>query len=518
MAKEFWVIDAETDPFKYGRIPKPFIWGAYNGIEYHEFATVPELVEFMRIRNALFYAHNGGKFDFIFLADYIERNEKVLMINSRLVKAKIGKAEIRDSYALLPFPLKAYAKKEIDYKKLEQKIRHLHMPEIKEYLKSDCIYLWDLINAFFTEYGRHLTAPSAAIKTLMKIEDIKIENSGRFFFTEFQKHYFGGRCECLRPGSYRGNLQYLDINSAYAFAMQHQHPIGSEFEFKHYDDPPIIPHAFYKIEAESYGAFCRREKSGLKFDWDGERRVYHTTGHEIKAALETGMAKNIIHIEQKFFRETRTFEKFINHFWALRKTTAKNTPENLFAKLMMNSAYGKFCANPENYDTFVLYDPAIAEYLTENGWEIRGEIGRHIVASKPIETDEMRFYNVATGASITGFVRSMLLRAINGVENPIYCDTDSLIFTGKNNITLSGDLGHWKSEGIFKEGHFAGKKLYALQDENGEYKTASKGTRLDYHQIKQITEGHEIKFQQEAPIFSWIKNPTFLERKIRKTA
>lgn len=517
MAKEFWTIDCETDPFKFGRIPQPFIWGAFNGSEFYSFNTTKELYEFIKDQDAIFYAHNGGKFDFHFLAEFINRNEKILMINSRLVKGKIGNAEIRDSYALLPFPLSAYKKDDIDYALLEPEVREKHMDKIREYLRSDCIYLWELINEFFNDYGRHLTAPSAAIKQLMKIEDIKIENNGRYFFSEFQKHYFGGRCECLRPGAYSGEIQYLDINSAYAYAMMHQHPISGEWEFKNYEQPPIIPFGFYTIEAESHGALCFRERGALKFDWSGERRIYHTTGWELQAGIETGRISNIQHIEQKFFAKTQSFEKFINHFWGIRQTFKKNTPQNLFAKLMMNSAYGKFSANPENYETFVLYDPAIAEYIISEGWEIRGEIGPHIVASKPLELDEMRFYNVATGASITGFVRAMLLRAMASVENPIYCDTDSLIFTGKHKLDLSGELGAWKLEGIYNEGYFAGKKLYAVKNKD-EIKIASKGSKLGFADIKQIVDGNTVKYEQIAPVFSWFKNPVFLERNIKKTA
>lgn len=517
MAKKFYTIDCETDPAKYGRVPRPFIWGIYDGTEYWEFASVEEVLEFIRIRDGIFYAHNGGKFDFHYLAKGIKRNKKILMINSRLVKAEIGKAEIRDSYALLPFPLSAYKKDDMDYSLLEENVRHLHMPKIKAYLKSDCVYLWDLINEFFTQFGRHMTAPSAAIKILQKMEGIKIENPGRFFFQEFQKHYFGGRCECLKPGNYNTDITYLDINSAYAFAMLHQHPIGTEWEFKHYKRPPILPHAFYTVEARSFGAFCRREKGGLKFDWDGEPRIYHTTGWELKAAIETKSAIIIRHIEQKFFAENRTFETFINHFWTERQRWPKGSPQNLFAKLMMNASYGKFAANPENYATFVLYDPAIAEFLTQNEWDIRGEIGGHIVCSKPMEVDDMRFYNVATGASITGFVRAMVLRAIKSVGVPIYCDTDSLVFQGNHDIELGDELGQWKVEGVFNEGYFAGKKLYAVKNKK-ETKISSKGSKLTFNEIKAIAKGKTVNYKQEFPTFSWVKEPSFMQRNIKRTA
>ena len=46
--KPFAVIDSETDPFRFGRVPAPFIWGYYNGEEYHRFFSTEALVDFIR--------------------------------------------------------------------------------------------------------------------------------------------------------------------------------------------------------------------------------------------------------------------------------------------------------------------------------------------------------------------------------------------------------------------------------------------------------------------------------------
>ena len=522
MTKQFWTIDAETDPFLYGRVPKPFIWGAYNGLsgEYRTFKTTIELINFMKVKKHIFYAHNGGKFDFHLdcFADHINKNEKILIIGSRLVKAKIGIAEIRDSYALLPFPLKAMgAKLEIDYNKLEKNQREKHMPEIEEYLRADCVELWEAINSFFKTHGRHLTCASAAIKTLMKMEDLKIENSGVSFFDTFKPHYFGGRCQCFKTGEFHGELKYLDINSAYPYAMLHKHPIGNDFNYEFEKDPKIKGQNFYTIRAKSKGALCERTKTGLNFVNSDEINTFHTTGWEVLAGLETKTLEIIEHIEQKIFVNLKSFENYINHFWDERKKHSKNSHLNLFAKLMMNSAYGKFAANPDNYDTYVLFEPNISEFLINNGWELRGELGNAVLASRKLEEENARYYNVATGASITGFVRSMLLRVINNVENPIYCDTDSIIFTGNYNIDLGKDLGQWDFEGIYNEGYFAGKKLYAVKNEK-EIKLASKGTRLNFEQIKAVALGETLEYNFEAPTFSWKNETKFTTRNIRKTA
>lgn len=520
MTKEIWTVDAETDPFVHGEIPAPFIWGAYQ-LEtdtYLEFSTTEELFEYFRYKKVILYAHNGGKFDFHFLKPFINTEEQILMIHSRLVKAKMGECEIRDSYALLPFPLKQIgAKKEIDYKKLDKKVRHKHMAEISSYLKADCVELAIAIRAFIDTYGMHLTAPSAAIKTMMKIENLDIPNSGGMFFEDFQPFYFGGRCECLKAGEYQEELTYLDINSAYPRAMMEKHPIGLDYKIEYKKKPKIIGQNFYIIKARSFGALCRRTKKGLQFDWDGEPREYHCTGWELQAGIDTGFLKDITHEVQYRFIFKKDFSQFINHFWELRQKSAKGSLENTFAKLMMNSAYGKFCSNPNEYDSYYIFENGLEDFLVANDWNLHGEFGGNILASQPLNPDFMRFYNVATGASITGYVRAFLMRAIANVENPIYCDTDSLIFTGKHSLELGSKLGEWKIEGIYNEGYFAGKKLYAVKNKQEE-KTANKGARLSFEQIRNISLGQEIEYKQDSPIFSWKKETSFLTRKIKKTA
>lgn len=309
----------------------------------------------------------------------------------------------------------------------------------------------------------------------------------------------------------------MDINSAYPRAMMEEHPIGIDYRIGYEKKPKIVGRNFYTIKAKSFGALCRRTKKGLVFDWDGEEREYNCTGWELQAGIDTGKLTDIKHIRQFRFIQKKSFKNFIDHFWELRQKSAKGSLANIFAKLMMNSAYGKFCSNPNEYDTYYIFEAGLEDYLTANDWELHGDFGGNMLASQPLNPDFMRFYNVATGASITGYVRAFLMRAIMSVDNPIYCDTDSLIFTGKHNLKLSNELGEWKIEGIYSQGYFAGKKLYAVKNKDEE-KTANKGARLNFEQIKEIALGGEVDYKQDSPVFSWKKETSFLSRKIKKTS
>lgn len=516
--------DCETDPFAIGRTDiKPFLWGIYdpeNG--YIEFDNTPDFVEYIKDDKSIIYMHNGGKFDFLFLKEYINKLEPLLVINSRIVKCKIGQCELRDSYAILPVPLSAYQKTEIDYSIMEKETRDLphNKKLISDYLKDDCIFLYNLVEGFVDEYGRGMTIASTAIKKLCKLEDIKIKDSGKQFYHTFKQFYFGGRVEAIKKGHFKGDIKLIDINSAYPYAMKHQHPINNAYIIGTDKNPHISPHNFYHIKAISHGALCRREKTGLIFDRDGEKREYFTTGHELIAGIETDTLKDIEHLTQYEFLETRDFSNYVDHFWDLRQTTKKGSPENIYAKLFLNSAYGKFCANPESYKEYMICENKHIEFFCEKlEYEQKLDFGNSSIISKPIEEEKMRFFNVATGASITGFVRAMLWRAINKTENPLYCDTDSIIYTGEQNNEISKELGQWDIEGYFTQGAIAGKKMYGLEyrDKKGVYKTATKGGRLEFNEILAMTKGETVTFTPLAPTFSLFKEPYIQKRAFKMT-
>jgi hypothetical protein len=76
-----------------------------------------------------------------------------------------------------------------------------------------------------------------------------------------------------------------------------------------------------------------------------------------------------------------------------------------------------------------------------------------------------KFFNVGTGASVTGAARAVLMRGISLAVDPIYCDTDSIIARDLPGVDLHPTrLGAWDIEAEFSEVIIAGKKLYACRD------------------------------------------------------
>jgi len=146
------------------------------------------------------------------------------------------------------------------------------------------------------------------------------------------------------------------------------------------------------------------------------------------------------------------------------------------------------------------------------------------------------YKNVATGASITGYARAALLRAIHlvGPEHIIYTDTDSLVigqFGDPSVLPQSDKLGDWELE-IDRApiGHFCGKKLYAItldeklkcscETRNGQckkHKVVTKGARLTYKEVEKLANGEEVLYEPMAPSFSLARGIVFTDRTLRKT-
>jgi len=522
--RQIAVIDAETDPFKKNRIPRPFLWGYYNGSEYHQFTDTQKLAEFIADREEIIYAHNGGKFDFHFLLEYLEPFDNIMLINGRITKMRIGSAELRDSYSIIPAPLSAYQKDEIDYALFEAGIRDKpeNFRKIAKYLQSDCVYLWQLVTRFVEEYGLQITQASSAMKQWQKIAPLDVPKTTAEFYADMSVFYYGGRVQCFRHGVINERFAVYDINSAYPRAMMEKHPYSENYA----TDDGYSPTAdFYIVIADAVGAFPYRDADGLTFPDDGIPREFYVTRWEYEAARDTGALINATVLRSVTFCGHMDFSEYIGKFWALRKEAKekKDDAGSLLYKLAMNSLYGKFAANPESYREYMVFPQSYAADVAVSGWALGGELGPWVLGQAPLSAERMRYYNVATGASITGYVRAMLWRAIcasNG--GVIYCDTDSIATTASDpGIALGDALGEWKHEGDFDRAGIGGKKLYIFRgvEKNGkrEYKTASKGVRLNNADLWKVAKGCEVSFTPENPTFSPKKPPTFTTRKIKPT-
>ena len=231
--KRIATLDCETDPFKYGRNPKPFIWGFFDGIKFRYWYDTEECINYIQQFDGVIYAHNGGKFDYHFIIDDIPSGTKLLAINGRIAKLKFGKAELRDSYNILPIPLKAMEKDDFEYWKNEKEHRVNHMPEIIKYLRGDCTYLYKYIIQFIDKFDMPITQAAAAFNVWHEMagldKPVMIGEKGQEYYDTYKKYYYGGRVTPFKSGVFTGNFVMYDIKSAYPKAMTTDHPYGHKF-------------------------------------------------------------------------------------------------------------------------------------------------------------------------------------------------------------------------------------------------------------------------------------------------
>lgn len=536
----FAVADCETDPFVFGRVPAPFAWGYYDGLTYKSFRTIQAFVHYISNEKITIYAHNGGKFDWMFLLDYVEDFYKPIIINGRLSKLKIGKATLCDSYNILPIKLADYQKDEIDYSKFEADQREKHIPEIMDYLRSDCVYLYDIIKAYRDEYGCDLTQAGGAIKTYQKMRGEKVpRHSDQGLFANFKQFYHGGRVQCFQSGVIEQSFNVFDINSAYPYAMTFRHPYALDFIYGDREIPfSDTVRVFYRLTCASLGAFPWREKpnAGLSFPDDGAIREFYITDWEYWTAKNAGLLKKSTIIECVKFDKTTDFNEYVQRFYDGRQQAKRegNKEKDLLYKLRLNSLYGKFGSDYRKYENYMI----LPDDFESDDWGRIDQFGEgKALFSAPLPDDEMKFYNVATAASITGFVRAYLLAAMVNVgkANMLYCDTDSIaVLSGApvDRIPQGRELGAWKNEGLFSRAGIAGKKMYIFEKDKNcaiykadrkkspatlKHKTAMKGVQLTDAQLWRVCRGHEVTSKKDAPAFSITGKARFVMRRVKIT-
>ncbi len=437
--------------------------------------------------------------------------------------------------------LKEYKKDEFDYAKMEAAVRGNHTAEILSYLENDCRFLYELVEGFRNLYGSPLTLASAGMQFFKGLGN-EIPKTTRHFYEKFSPFYHGGRVTCFKAGVFDNvSLRYIDLNSAYPFAMSHSHPWGDTWE-EWEVLPPVdgLGPCFLELEAASTGVFgCEWEK-GMRgkpgdycFPVDNVIRRFYVTGWEFLAARDTGFLRNFRFIRGFSFSQHINFSEYVDHFFEQKKNAAKGSPERLYAKLFLNSLYGKMSADPSRYKNFKIIPQTALEYdgksknwyyLDENErlWLLENLLGSKkqlALISQKLPEYQQRYYNVATGASITGFVRALLWRGICEVKNPYYCDTDSIMAENTGKLPLNENLGGWKLEANIDRIAIAGKKLYAAHtlDPKEPWRLAHKGADLTAAEIFDIAAGKTIEYQREAPSMSLKTGIKFISRKIKKT-
>ena len=503
----FATADMETDPFLYERKPQPFCVGYYDGNFCYSWGEncLEEFVDFISDKDIKIYFHNGGRFDFHFLIKYAS---KIFAIKNRIARMKIGKATLLDSYLLIPLPLRlSGGKLDFDYGKLEADKRDHNFDEIIDYLEQDCVALHNWLARYESLFGLNkITLPSVGMDQLQKtgFEIPRIEEKND---DKFRPYYYGGLVGHKR--GYYENVKHIDINSSYPYSMLKQHPVTDAHDTSF---EPMTDNYFATIRCDAVPYLPLREhgKANLQYA-DTGIQTYKLTNWELDACIKHGLIEDYEFLECISFYETSDFSEFVHQFYDMKLNAEKAGDMELrtFAKLLMNSVYGKFGINPRKFTELEITE--LGNAPKGDDWELVLDTDADTsIWERPKPSD--RFICVATAASITGASRSLLIDGIANAVDPVYWDTDCVICANEGTNRLGDQLGDYGIEAEYSELWVVGNKLYGGITAQGKHKVAHKGVQLDLADIQRLAAGKPVTWNNMAPSYTLGLEPTFISR------
>ncbi len=452
--------------------------GVYDGRNYIHFKCMLDSLDYMFSTGIEhWFAHFGGKFDIQFMldavisdnsdfykvGDMIPRGSSLFCVEILQTKSN-KRIFLRDSSAILPFGLKKAAKAfnvptqkgEIDFKKLTKVT-----PQLIDYNEKDCRALYETIQAFYNsplvkKSGPKFSLASQAFEIMRTYLKCEVFNFSDNLDAAIRPSYFGGRTEIFKP-LHRGPeaLYCYDVNSLYPFVLQNDFPNQFLCET-------------FKYDAKSFGFWrCRVRVPqmtipplGVKHENKyifpvGEFDGFWTT-HELEYAKSLGVEILKVTYGWVFENGGPMFKDFVRDLYDIRSKTEPGSAENIIAKLIMNSCYGRFGIKRQREQ--VIFDDFEQGNFPMQEFKTKLETIR--LAKKPIHLPI--FSHVGIASYVTAYARIHLHKLMSmHPEHIYYCDTDSL-FTTKKFSTGSG-LGALKLEYTAKSAVFLLPKTYHIE-------------------------------------------------------
>lgn len=466
-----------------------------------EYGTnIETFIEYMKEHGDTYYFHNL-KFDGAFILDWLFRNgytwtgarklrEKEFStlisgagqwytINIRFEDGNGGlehKVKILDSLKLIPMPIAdipktfdvGLEKLELDYEG-DREEGHELTEEERLYIRNDTLILARAIKFMKNEGMSKMTTASNAMNDyksrtgkkeyrnmfppLSDIEDFDIRKTYKGGFTYLNPIYKNKKVgkgtvydvnsmypwamrECMlpygRPFYFSGKYEY---NSIYPLYVQ---CLTCEFKIKEGHIPSIqIKHSYIYSDTEYL-----RESEG--------ETVLYLTSVDLKLFFDNYDVKVYEwNGGYMFMGQVGMFTDYID-YWYKEKDENKKTGNSgrvKIAKLMLNSLYGKFGANPKGCSKIPYFDEE-----------------KDKVCFRMSPPEEHTTYYVPVASFITSYARDKIIRAAERFgDRFIYADTDSLHVLGDEPVDIDVDehrLGAFKIEEQFDRAIFLRQKTY----------------------------------------------------------
>lgn len=504
--KEWYVADFETTSYKY------YIENGYTKVWLYAVCdkdanitkigtTIEDFIQYLRsLVGKTIYFHNL-KFDGEFIISYLLSNGYEYTDDLPHVRkgfsvliGEMGEfygidikfstnrnVHLKDSLKLLPFKVSKIAKDfGLPILKLDLNYEDYTVNEKAiRYISHDVRIIAMALKQIKAEGMNKMTTASCAYSqyTSMISDDFQrqafplLEDS---FLEEWRQAYRGGRSQ-VNPyyqGKILRNVRRYDLNSMYPAIMYNEElPYGLPFNIT---EMGTANFELYQVQIQfslKDGHLpCLLKKASL-FSLDDSYYV-ETDGIEMIwiSNIDYELVKkhyDILYLKIEKMLGFRTtsymFRSYVSK-WYERKSQDTGA-KKVVDKLMLNSLYGKFGSKHRGYHKipYMDYETGVVKY-------------RHS------ELEDMKKYYLPIAIAITSYAHKYIDDAIcaAGIENFVYCDTDSVHTLGTlpSYMIDNKELGKFKLEGIETKSKYVRQKTY-IYKENDEIVITCAGMSQD---------------------------------------
>lgn len=438
-----------------------------DGDEYYSKGDIKGFLKWLRsCKPCIVYAHNLQYDLGNILADRLDEIEATL-IGSRLIVARWGGIEFRDSMNLWPMAVKKIGEAfGLQKKQLNIRSKAYVFTDVK-IVKKAIEFVYDLAGEYNIE-----SIPNTLGSLCVKLWK---ELGGQNWYCDLnfcRAALYGGRVELFEREAY-GKLLWTDINSLYPYVMTFKFPD----ELRELKDIEGYGIAGVTVQIPKDSFICPlpyRLESG-KIQYPCGRLSGIWTFGEIHLLLQQGGKLLTLHDAVGSKSGSVYYANFVEHFYRLRRQT-QDEAKKLFYKLLMNNLYGQL---------------AMRGVITK--------ISRSQVTEK--WTQLPSHVNYMHGSCVTAYGRLMLDSYMRRLGNKlIYCDTDSTIFHGPSPFEYSDELGGMKLVTKGKYCETISPKTYVFDDKYVA-KGVPKQKAKDYITNKVVEYDQPYKFRDAIRFF-----------------
>lgn len=460
----------------------------------------------------IWYAHNGGKYDALFMlavADSMRWECKAIISGGRIIQLKTRPKgekkwlQLNDSMSIIQSSLEDAANSfQLKSRKLFTKEDYSTNPSTwtRERRENGCrvdcqivLELLDTVETLVHIWGGGLKLTFSAIALSVVKSRVELAKVGVKQNMTARDAYMGGRVEVFHH-SPDYEMSEWDVTSSYPWSMTQ--PLPWEFEKrvignveKYVYESSSIVFARVSVDPKTYiPSLPYRHADGGIFFPTGTWESWFTSA---ELAYAASMGVKVSPLIADVYSTAQPFKQFVTDVFHTKSTTEGAQRE--FSKLVLNGAYGKFAQRPERetVEIFATDEEAYAAYMNAPVNTLRplSDFTPRYVSRKTVKWPYQTHYALAS--FITAHSRILLHKALVAAKGLAYTDTDSVHASVDSKFSVGGKLGQLKLSIPSMKGEYFAAKLYRLTLPDKQ-KFKSKGFEVKEDVFGRIIQGQSV--------------------------